>query len=94
MYENDNMIFMNVNNCGCGNEISDERYALGYKICLACGEKIAQSKKKYGYVSYGHKTAGAIVVTSKAAVENYKKVSYRHCKGSNMTSASRAGTQF
>lgn len=83
-----------MNYCGCGNEIHEERYALGYKVCITCGERFAQSKKKFGYVHYGHKTAGSIIVTSKQAVDNYRKVSYRHCKGSNMSSASKAGTQF
>lgn len=81
-------------NCGCGTEIHPERYALGYKVCLNCGDKHAVKNKKYGYVSYGHKTAGAIVVTSKKAFENYSKVSYRMGKASNMGYASRLTTSF
>lgn len=81
-------------NCGCGKEIHPERHALGYKVCLACGDKHAIKNKKYGYVSYGHKTAGAIVVTSKKAFENYSKVSYRMGKSSNMGYASRLTTSF
>lgn len=80
--------------CGCGNEINIERYNLGYKICLSCGEKSALKNKKYGYISYGHKTAGSIVVTSKKAFENYTKVSYRKGKASNMAYASRLSTSF
>lgn len=80
--------------CGCGNPIHPERYALGFKICLACGEAAAQRRKPFGYVSYGHKTAGAIIVTTKAGFENYKKVSSRMAKGSNMGFASRVGTSF
>lgn len=83
-----------MNFCGCGNEIPQERCELGYKICTSCGERIAQSKRPVGYISYGHKTAGAIVVTTRAGLDNYKKVSYRHNKGSNMASASRITTQF
>jgi hypothetical protein len=79
-------------NCGCGKEIHPERYALGFKVCVVCGEKFAQAKKKFGYVSYGHKTAGAIVITSKAAFDNYKTVSSRMSKGSNMGFASKVGT--
>lgn len=80
--------------CGCGNEIVSERYLLGYKVCLPCGEKHAQSNKKFGYLHYGHKTAGAIVLTSKKGFDNYKKVSYRKNKGSNMGYASRLTTAF
>ena len=83
-----------MNKCGCGNLIPNERYDLGFKICLTCGDKIAHKKKPYGYVHYGHKTAGSIVVTSKAGFENYSKVSYRMNKGSNMGYASRISTSF
>jgi hypothetical protein len=85
---------MNEHTCGCGNAIHPERYALGYRICLTCGEKAAANKKRFGYVSYGHKTAGAIVITSKAGFDNYTKVSYRKNKGSNMGYASRLTTSF
>lgn len=80
--------------CGCGNEIPQERFDLGYKICTTCGEKIAQARKPVGYMSYGHKTAGAIVVTTQDGLDNYKKVSYRKNKGSHMGYASRLTTQF
>lgn len=80
--------------CGCGKEIAGERYALGFKVCVSCGEKFAQAKRKFGYISYGHKTAGAIVLTSKAGLTNYKSVSSRMAKGSNMGFASRIGTSF
>ena len=29
----------------CGNDVDDKRYALGYKLCLACGEKHARTYK-------------------------------------------------
>lgn len=83
---------LDIHYCGCGNEIAGERYALGFKICTVCGEKFAQVKRPHGYVSYGHKTAGAIVITNKTMFDQYKRVSYRHCKGSNMASASKQGT--
>jgi hypothetical protein len=85
---------MNAIQCGCGKEIHPERYALGYKVCLTCGEQAARSRKPFGYVAYGHKTAGAIVITSKKGFDNYKKVSYRKNKGSNMGYASRLTTSF
>jgi hypothetical protein len=81
-------------NCACGNEIPQERIDLGYKVCVICGEKFAKAKRPVGYMSYGHKTAGAIVITTKSGLDNYKKVSYRQNKGSNMGYASRLSTQF
>lgn len=79
-------------NCVCGNSIPTERFELGYKFCVVCGDKIAAKNKKYGYICYGHKTAGSIVVSNKSAVDNYKKVSERKGKRSNMAYASRLST--
>jgi hypothetical protein len=81
-------------NCGCGREISDERSALGFKVCLVCGERFAQQKRPVGYMHYGHKTAGSIVLTTKAGLKSYMKVSHRQAKGSHMGYASRVGTSF
>ena len=80
--------------CGCGNEIHPERYELGYKICLSCGEQSAKRSQKFGYLHFGHKTAVSIVITSKKAFDNYTKVSYRKGKASNMAYASRLSTSF
>ena len=80
--------------CGCGNEIHTERYELGYKICLTCGDQSAKRSQKFGYLHFGHKTAGSIVITSKKAFDNYAKVSYRKGKASNMAYASHLSTTF
>jgi len=81
-------------NCGCGNEIHPERYALGYKICLKCGDKSASKQKPYGSIIYDHKTAGSIQITNKATFDLYKKISYRSGKKSNMGSASMYNTSI
>jgi hypothetical protein len=31
--------------CGCGEEIEQGRWALGYRVCLECGDSIAKQKK-------------------------------------------------
>lgn len=31
--------------CDCGNEIKPARFALGYRVCLACGEANAKKRK-------------------------------------------------
>jgi hypothetical protein len=90
----DDVVYMTTHKCGCGNEIHPERYNLGYKICLKCGDKSATKQKPYGYLNFAHKTAGAIVITSKKGFDNYTKVSYRKNKGSNMGYASRLTTTF
>jgi len=77
-----------MNNCGCGNEIHPERYALGYKVCLKCGDKHAKINKPYGSIIYEHKTAGSIQITNKKTFNLYKKISYRFGKKSNIGSTS------
>lgn len=81
-------------NCSCGKEIPQERLDLGFKVCVICGERIAQQNRLRGYMHYGHKTAGSIVLTTKAGLRNYQKVSHRQAKGSHMGYASRVGTSF
>lgn len=80
--------------CKCGQTIPQERFELGYTICIICGERLAKNRRPVGYMCYSHKTAGEIVVTTQAGLDNYKKVSYRMNKGSNMGYASRLNTQF
>lgn len=31
--------------CDCGEEIQVERYKLGYRVCLKCGEALAKKRK-------------------------------------------------
>lgn len=49
--------------CRCGNEYAVARYALGYRVCLACGE-LAAKQVKHCIVPL-HKS-NYIVVTDKA----------------------------
>lgn len=74
--------------CGCGNDIHPERYELGYKICLTCGDRAALVKKPYGSMIYNHKTAGELQIIDRDIYKIYKKVTYRKGKMSNMSSAS------
>jgi hypothetical protein len=45
---------MKMIDCSCGGEISPARFALGYRVCLACGE--AQAKKRKFCVVPMHKS--------------------------------------
>jgi ribosomal protein L37AE/L43A len=29
----------------CGDDVNPQRYALGYRLCLSCGDKVAKQKK-------------------------------------------------
>ena len=73
--------------CGCGNEIHAERFELGYKVCLNCGDNGALKNKKYGSMIYINKTSGELKITNKNIYNIYKKVTSRRGKMSNMGSA-------
>lgn len=36
---------MKMIDCVCGGEIHPQRFALGYRVCLACGESEAKKRK-------------------------------------------------
>jgi ribosomal protein L37AE/L43A len=29
----------------CGDDVNPQRYALGYRLCLSCGDKVAKQRK-------------------------------------------------
>lgn len=39
--------------CICGGSISKARFALGYRVCLACGEAKAKERKFTVAIPYG-----------------------------------------
>ena len=45
---------MKMIDCECGGEIHPKRFALGYRVCLACGEE--QAKKRRFTVVPMHKS--------------------------------------
>lgn len=45
--------------CGCGGSISPARWALGYRICLECGDWVA--RQKVWTVTHGHKSSFFVV---------------------------------
>jgi hypothetical protein len=47
-----------VSRCHCGQEIPEERIEMGFNTCIAH----ASASKKVGYMVYGHKTAGEVVI--------------------------------
>ena len=42
--------------CSCGEEIHEKRYALGYKLCLWCGEEAAHQARRLWCVVPLHKS--------------------------------------
>jgi len=45
--------------CGCGGTIAPERYKLGYRVCLECGDWVAKQRK--WTVVNGHKSSFFVV---------------------------------
>lgn len=39
--------------CLCGEEITEGRWQLGYRVCLDCGDKVAKQKKFTVAIPYG-----------------------------------------
>ena len=46
--------------CFCGREIPEERIEFGFKTCV----EHSGAKQSIGFMSYGHKTAGEVVIIS------------------------------
>lgn len=52
----------------CGDDIDPRRYALGYELCLPCGEEAARAERRSWCVLTPHKQ-GAMFFTSQFARE-------------------------
>jgi len=52
----------------CGAEVNNERWRIGYKMCMPCGESAAREVRKSWTVLTPHKQ-GAMFVTAEAARE-------------------------
>ncbi len=63
------------NECkNCGEEFSPKRAALGYQVCLPCGEKMARSERSSWCVAPVAHKQGATLVTDKSQLRGLNKV--------------------
>lgn len=63
------------NECkNCGEEFSPKRAALGYQVCLPCGEKMARSERSGWCVAPVAHKQGATLVTDKSHLRGLNKV--------------------
>jgi len=53
--------------CHCGDDIDPRRYALGYRMCLKCGEANARQARKSWTVVQEYTKGNYQLVTSSAA---------------------------
>jgi hypothetical protein len=47
--------------CECGEEIHPKRLALGYNVCLQCGDKLALQERKQWCIAPMHKSNYTLV---------------------------------
>jgi hypothetical protein len=60
--------------CGCGEEIEQGRWDLGYRVCLGCGDKVAKQKKFTVAISYGKGAYQLIHNPEELKMTNQKEV--------------------
>lgn len=64
-----------MNKCdNCGEEFSPKRAALGYSLCLPCGDKSARSERAAWCVAPVAHKQGATLVTDKSQLRGLNKV--------------------
>ena len=57
--------------CGCGKDIPQERYNLGFKICISCAER--NYVKPKGVMHFDHKTGGQLQILTPDQFANYRQ---------------------
>jgi hypothetical protein len=60
--------------CGCGEEIEQGRWDIGYRVCLECGDKIAKQKKFTVAIPYGKGAYQLIHNPEELKMTNQKEV--------------------
>mgnify|MGYP003341460654 FL=1 len=60
--------------CVCGEEITEGRWQLGYRVCLACGDKVAKQKKWTVAIPYGKGAYQLIHNPEELKMTNQKEV--------------------
>jgi hypothetical protein len=60
--------------CGCGEEIEQGRWDLGYRVCLGCGDKVAKQKKWTVAIPYGKGAYQLIHNPEELKMTNQKEV--------------------
>ena len=60
--------------CFCGKIIPEERLEFGFTTCLDCSKE----SKPIGFMVYGHKTAGEIVIIDSKDSESVRQAHRAH----------------
>jgi hypothetical protein len=65
----------------CGDEFSVERWALGYRVCLFCGEDRAQTERMSWCVVQEYGKGGYMYVSAESAPTTLKQTNQKHLRG-------------
>ena len=57
----------------CGGEIHPRRFALGYRICLTCGDKTARTARTKWTISLAGHKQGYTLITQKEHLKEINK---------------------
>lgn len=66
--------------CACGDEFPTERFNLGYRLCLPCGESSAREARKSWTVVQEYGKGGYMFVTAQAAPTTLKQTNQKHIR--------------
>ena len=75
------MSFDNHRECTiCGDEFPTERWALGYRMCLFCGEDFARAERKSWTVVQEYGKGGYMFVTQDSAKRTLKQTNQKNLR--------------
>ena len=65
----------------CGDDVSSERRALGYKLCLFCGEEYAQQERSAWCIVQEYTKGNYQFVTDESAYSTVRQTNPKNIKG-------------
>jgi hypothetical protein len=70
-----------LNCCWCGDDVEPRRWALGYRMCLFCGEEAARTERASWCVVQEYGKGGYQFVTADAAPTTLKQTNQKAIRG-------------
>jgi hypothetical protein len=64
----------------CGDDVASDRWALGYRVCLPCGEMQAQEARESWTVIQEYGKGGYMFVTAAAAARTLKETNQKQLR--------------
>ena len=64
----------------CGDDVHTERWALGYRVCLFCGEEAARQERTHWTVVQEYGKGGYMFVTANAAPTTLKQTNQKEIR--------------